>query len=98
MFSLEPAYRHTWLIWATSFLVPWAVLFIFRPKLRSRMALASLLTAPFGLTEPLYWSSVYEHIAWRQHGAKPSRIRSAAGASPLRAEIAKPNHDHNGVA
>ena len=54
MFSLEPAYRHTWLIWATSFLVPWAVLFIFRPKLRSRMALASLLTAPFGLTEPLF--------------------------------------------
>ena len=54
MFSLEPAYRYAWLIWSAAFLVPWAALFIARPKLRSRMAWASLLTAPFGLTEPLF--------------------------------------------
>ena len=54
MFSLEPAYRHTWLIWSLAFLVPWAAVFVARPKLRSRMMWASLLTAPFGLTEPLF--------------------------------------------
>ena len=54
MFSLEPAYRYTWLLWSAAFLVPWAVVFIALPKLRSRMAWASLLTTPFGLTEPLF--------------------------------------------
>jgi hypothetical protein len=49
MFSLEPAYRHTWLIWATSFLVPWAALFIAQPKLRSRMAWAMPTDGPVRL-------------------------------------------------
>ena len=54
MFSLEPGYRYTWLLWSAAFLVPWAAVFIALPKLRTRMAWASLLTAPFGLTEPLF--------------------------------------------
>ena len=57
---VDPAYRYVWLIWSAAFLLPWAALFVARPKLRSRMLWASVLTAPFGLTEPLfvpaYWN------------------------------------------
>lgn len=56
----DPAYRYTWFIWSAAFLLAWAVLFFARPKLRRRMLWASVLTAPFGLTEPLfvpaYWN------------------------------------------
>lgn len=56
----DPAFQTTWLIWATAFLLPWAVVFAARPALRRRMLWASVLTAPFGLTEPLfvpeYWN------------------------------------------
>ena len=54
MFSPEPAYRYTYLLWSAAFLVPWAAMFIALPRVRSRMAWASVLTAPFGLTEPLF--------------------------------------------
>lgn len=51
---------HVWLIWASAFLVPWALLYLAVPSLRRRMLWASLFTMPFGLTEPLfvpeYWS------------------------------------------
>ena len=56
----ELAFRYTWLLWAMAFLLPWAALFAARPALRRRMLWASVLTAPFGLTEPLfvpaYWN------------------------------------------
>jgi hypothetical protein len=56
----DPAFQYTWPIWATAFLLPWAALFAARPALRRRMLWASVLTAPFGLTEPLfvpaYWN------------------------------------------
>lgn len=56
----DPAFQTTWLLWATAFLLPWALLFAARPALRRRMLWASVLTAPFGLTEPLfvpaYWN------------------------------------------
>lgn len=54
MFSVDPVYRYTWLIWSAAFLLPWALLFAARPPLRSRMLWASILTTPFGLTEPLF--------------------------------------------
>jgi hypothetical protein len=54
MFSLEPAYRYTWLEWSSAFLIPWAAFFLAFPKVRRRMVWASVLTAPFGLTEPLF--------------------------------------------
>lgn len=57
---MDPAFRYTWLIWATAFMAPWTVLFIVRPALRKPMLRASALTVPFGLTEPLfvpaYWN------------------------------------------
>ena len=56
----DPSYRYTWLIWSVAFLLAWAVLFVARPHLRRRMLWASVLTTPFGLTEPLfvpaYWN------------------------------------------
>lgn len=56
----DPSFRYTWLMWAAAFMLPWALLFIGRPALRRPMLWASALTAPFGLTEPLfvpaYWN------------------------------------------
>lgn len=52
--------RYVWLIWSTSFLIPWLVLFVAFPRRRKVMIWSSALTMPFGLTEPLfvprYWN------------------------------------------
>ena len=49
-----------WLVWSSAFLVPWSGLYLAFPRHRRAMLLASLLTMPFGLTEPLfvpeYWN------------------------------------------
>jgi hypothetical protein len=51
---------YVWLIWSSVFLLPWSVLFATFPAHRRFMWRASLFTAPFGLTEPLfvpeYWN------------------------------------------
>jgi len=56
----DAAYRYVWLIWAASFLLPWSALALARSRPRSAILWASLLTAPLGLTEPLfvpaYWN------------------------------------------
>ena len=55
-----PSFRYAWLIWASAFLLPWALLYLADPALRRPMLWASALTAPFGLTQPLfvptYWN------------------------------------------
>ena len=60
MSIVDPSFRDVWLIWSSAFLLPWALLFLARPLLRTRMWWASARTAPFGLTEPLfvpaYWN------------------------------------------
>jgi hypothetical protein len=52
--------QYVWLVWASAFLVPWLGLFLAFPRHRRAMWWASLFTAPFGLTEPLfvpeYWN------------------------------------------
>ncbi len=52
--------QYVWFVWALAFLIPWAVLYAAFPSQRRVMLWASLFTAPFGLTEPLfvpeYWS------------------------------------------
>jgi len=52
--------QYVWMVWALAFLMPWAVLWLAFPVHRRAMVWASLFTAPFGLTEPLfvpeYWS------------------------------------------
>lgn len=58
--TTDPRFRYVWLLWATAFLLPWAVVLLLRPALRRSMLLTSVLTMPFGLTEPLfvpeYWN------------------------------------------
>jgi hypothetical protein len=52
--------RYVWLVWSVAFLVPWLVAYAAFPPHRREMLWASLITAPLGLTEPLfvpaYWS------------------------------------------
>lgn len=52
--------RYVWLVWSSAFLVPWAVAYLVLPAHRAKMMWASLFTAPFGLTEPVfvpaYWN------------------------------------------
>lgn len=52
--------RYVWLVWSSAFLVPWGLLYWRLPAQRPAMRWASLFTAPFGLTEPLfvpeYWN------------------------------------------
>lgn len=47
-------YHYVWLSWSSAFLVPWIVLYLTVPHLRTVMWRASLATAVFGLTEPLF--------------------------------------------
>ena len=53
-------YHYVWLIWSLGFLVPWGVLYYFSERHRRVMLRASLMTALFGLTEPIfvpeYWT------------------------------------------
>jgi hypothetical protein len=59
-------YHFVWLIWASALLLPWIALYLTNPLLRTVMWRASLATAAFGLTEPIfvpeYWNppSVFE--------------------------------------
>lgn len=54
------SFHDPWLVWATALMLPWALLFTAQPGLRRPMLSASALTAPLGLTEPLfvpaYWN------------------------------------------
>ncbi|MGB7181726.1 MAG: lycopene cyclase domain-containing protein [Burkholderiaceae bacterium] len=51
---------YVWIVWSSAFVIPWAIVYTVFPVHRRQMMLASLFTAPFGLTEPLfvpeYWS------------------------------------------
>lgn len=46
--------KYVWLTWAGSFLIPWLILLLLYPGHRKLIIWASALTAPFGLTEPLF--------------------------------------------
>ncbi len=52
--------QYVWFVWSSAFLIPWIVLYLMFPAHRKAMLWASILTMPFGLTEPLfvpeYWS------------------------------------------
>ncbi len=53
-------FKYVWLLWASTFMLPWMILYIFAPAVRRLMIRASLATAAFGLTEPFfvpaYWN------------------------------------------
>lgn len=52
--------QYVWLSWSSAFLLPWLGLFFCFRRYRKIMTWASLLTMPFGLSEPLfvprYWN------------------------------------------
>lgn len=52
--------QYIWLAWSSAFLLPWAIIYAVFSAHRRTMMWASLFTAPFGLTEPLfvpeYWN------------------------------------------
>jgi hypothetical protein len=52
--------QYVWLVWSSAFLVPWLGAYVAFPRHRKAMVWASLITAPLGLTEPLfvpdYWN------------------------------------------
>ena len=53
-------HHYAWLIWSTTFLLPWFALYLANPQLRMVIWRSSLGTALFGLTEPIfvpeYWN------------------------------------------
>jgi len=53
-------YHYVWLVWSSAFLAPWVLLYALFPRHRVVMWRASVLMAPFGLTEPIfvpeYWN------------------------------------------
>src|SRR6516165_6513605 len=52
--------HYVWLVWSIAFLAPWLALFVAFPRYRKVMVWTSVLTMPFGLTEPIfvpqYWN------------------------------------------
>ncbi len=53
-------FHFVWFVWSSAFLLPWLLLFLAFNQHRRQMWWASVLMAPFGLTEPLfvpeYWN------------------------------------------
>jgi lycopene cyclase-like protein len=53
-------YHFVWLLWSSAFLAPWGALFLTNHRQRTAMWRSSLVTALFGLTEPIfvprYWN------------------------------------------
>ena len=53
-------FRYVWMIWASAFLVPWALLYLKHAPLRREMLAVSAATSLLGLTEPIfvpeYWN------------------------------------------
>lgn len=57
---MTPGYQHVWLLWASAFLVPWALLYFLWPALGAHMLRVSAATSLLGVTEPIfvpeYWN------------------------------------------
>jgi hypothetical protein len=53
-------FHYVWFAWSSAFLLPWLALYLANPRFRPVMWRVSLVTALFGLTEPLfvpdYWN------------------------------------------
>ena len=53
-------YHYVWLLWSLAFVAVWVLLFVANPRKRRAMWRTSLVTALFGVTEPLfvprYWN------------------------------------------
>ena len=53
-------YHYVWLIWSIAFIASWVIVYLAFATYRKQMWWASIVMAPFGLTEPLfvpeYWN------------------------------------------
>jgi hypothetical protein len=53
-------FHYAWFFWSSAFLVPWSIIFVLNGGRRRAMLQASLVTALFGFTEPIfvprYWN------------------------------------------
>ena len=47
-------FKYVWLIWSSAFMLPWLALYVRVPGVRRIMLRASVPTALFGLTEPIF--------------------------------------------
>ncbi len=60
MAALAAGYDYVWLIWSSAFMLPWGILYALLPSRRRIMIRTSVLTAVFGLTQPIfvpaYWN------------------------------------------
>jgi hypothetical protein len=60
MVSNVTGFDHVWLIWSSVFMLPWGILYALLPSRRRIMIRTSVLTAAFGLTQPIfvpaYWN------------------------------------------
>ena len=60
MVSHVTGFGHVWLIWSSAFMLPWGILYVLLPSRRRIMIRTSVLTAAFGLTQPIfvpaYWN------------------------------------------
>ncbi len=52
-------YHYVWLAWSVAFLVPWAVIYLVNARHRKVIWRTSLVTALFGLTEPIFVPSYW---------------------------------------
>jgi hypothetical protein len=52
--------KYVWLIWSSAFLIPWVLLYFFKPGYRRKMLRVSMATSLLGLSEPIfvpqYWN------------------------------------------
>ncbi len=46
--------QYVWFIWSLIILALWAIIYLLRKESRKEMLKMSLITMPFGLTEPLF--------------------------------------------
>jgi Lycopene cyclase len=46
--------QHVWFIWSLLILALWAVVYLYKKEFRKEMLKMSLITMPFGITEPLF--------------------------------------------
>ena len=81
-------HHYVWLLWSLAFVEVWVVLFLANPRQRGAMWRTSLVTALFGVTEPLfvprYWSppSLFE-LAQRTGFDTPFRWAMRSNSSRI---------------
>jgi hypothetical protein len=99
--------KYVWLVWSSAFLLPWLGAYAAYPRHRAAMLWASLITAPLGLTEPLfvpaYWNPPSMFDLARTTGFDVESLIFTFGIGGIgavlynlmagRADVPMPNHE-----